>query len=295
MTFACCVAQDDKLIIISVRDRIRNRRAGTIVGLLRASHPGPVVAVTFVAYGYARACGLARSDARSAATAVLTGQLAIGWQNDWCDAERDRRAGRREKPIVAGQVSAQLVELFSLLSALGCVITSHRNGRRSAIAHLLAVASAGLYNAGLKATVWSWLPYGISFFLLPVSIDYSTSGTRRMSYWAAGACASLGIAAHFLNAVPDREMDRSQGVLGLPQRLDERENAVISLCLVAVSSAFVSFGPVGRRRDALGFFALTCALGIAATRLKGRSGFRLVLVLAALDVCRLLIMTRADR
>jgi len=37
--------------------------------------------------------------------AVLLGQLSIGWQNDWTDAERDRAAGRADKPISAGEIS----------------------------------------------------------------------------------------------------------------------------------------------------------------------------------------------
>ena len=37
--------------------------------------------------------------------AVLAGQLSIGWLNDVLDAERDRTAGRADKPVAAGAVS----------------------------------------------------------------------------------------------------------------------------------------------------------------------------------------------
>ena len=43
------------------------------------------------------------------ALAVLAGQLSVGWSNDYLDRERDRAAGRTDKPVAAGELSPTLV------------------------------------------------------------------------------------------------------------------------------------------------------------------------------------------
>ena len=45
-------------------------------------------------------------------------QLAVGWVNDWLDADRDRQAGRRDKPVAVGEVSRRTVGVSGLLAAL---------------------------------------------------------------------------------------------------------------------------------------------------------------------------------
>ncbi len=42
-----------------------------------------------------------------ATAAVLTGQLSIGWSNDWLDAYRDAAVRRFDKPVVSGAVTAR--------------------------------------------------------------------------------------------------------------------------------------------------------------------------------------------
>jgi len=104
------------------------------------------------------------------ALAVLAGQLSVGWSNDWLDAARDGATRRTTKPIVAGLVSAQEVKVAALLAAFAAVPLSLLSGWRAAVVHLVAIASAWAYNAGLKATRLSPLPYVISFALLPAFV-----------------------------------------------------------------------------------------------------------------------------
>ena len=63
-------------------------------GLVRASHPGPTLVVTALATGLAVGMGSTPRTSLLVVGAVLTGQLSVGWSNDWLDAVRDRAVGR---------------------------------------------------------------------------------------------------------------------------------------------------------------------------------------------------------
>ncbi|MET0590083.1 MAG: hypothetical protein ABWZ77_02810, partial [Naasia sp.] len=67
--------------------------------LLRASHPAPGAAVTAVAGVLAVATGLPVPQVLLVVLVMALDQLSVGWSNDWIDADRDRRAGRRDKPV----------------------------------------------------------------------------------------------------------------------------------------------------------------------------------------------------
>ena len=277
----------------------RTRLARSLVALARSCHPGPVFAVSSAATGYAFASGGDFRRAIRAGIAVLFGQLAIGWQNDWTDASRDRLAGRVDKPIATDAVSRELVGAASLAAVVACVPTSLRNGRTAGVTHLVAVMSAASYNARLKSTPASFVPYAVSFSLLPIFVHQARPGASTPPAWAPIAAGSLGVAAHVLNVLPDRDLDREMGVLGLPQRLSHRQNLVLAEGLLMASSALISFGP--RRpdiRSASGFVASLALAGAAihsATARNDRRALRLVLVLALVDVMQLLFGARLVR
>ena len=273
-----------------------SRRTRSLIGLARACHPGPVTAVSAAAVGYGLAIGCTRKEAMRIGLAVLSGQLSIGWQNDWLDAAIDRRSGRQDKPIPNGDVSEILVGSAAVLSGLCCLPASFANGRRSGLTHLAAVFSAAAYNAGLKSTAVSFVPYALSFSLLPVVVHLGREDLSFPPIWAPATAGTLGIAAHLLNVLPDRETDRSMGVLGLPQRLSREQNLAIAGVLLLLSSAFVSFGPRGLDRTSSVRFLTSLGLGAVALSQAiahhDRRAFRLILVLAMLDVAQLIFFSR---
>jgi len=142
----------------------------SIVGLVRACHFQPTLAVTAVTTGLAALAGRSAWGCVAVAAAVLAGQLSTGWSNDWFDAPRDRAAGRTDKPIVAGDVSVGTVRAAACTALVAAVPLSLLSGWRAAGAHLVAIASAWAYNLGLKATVVSPVPYALSFGLLPAFV-----------------------------------------------------------------------------------------------------------------------------
>ncbi len=110
------------------------------------------------------------------AATVLTGQLTIGWINDVVDRERDRQVGRQDKPVAMGWVDPGTVNFAVACAVLLLVPLSMANGTAAGIAYLASVLSMWLYNFYLKRTRFSWLPYAVSFGLLPAFLSYGGLG-----------------------------------------------------------------------------------------------------------------------
>lgn len=258
------------------------------LGLAKGCHPGPVAAVTTASIGMARVFGGQRREALRVGAAVLAGQLAIGWQNDWIDADRDRVAGRSDKPIPSDLVGRETVGIAAMLATAACVPASAALGRRSAVAHLVAVVSAFSYNAGLKRTVLSILTYGVSFGLLPVVAHDASPREDTTPGWATTAGALLGMAAHLVNVLPDRDTDRDLGVLGVPQRLSPDASLTLATGLLLAASGNIAFGAGGLSRHTVRTFGASCTVSattlLAGRRAGGRMPFRLLLVNVLLQI-----------
>jgi 4-hydroxybenzoate polyprenyltransferase len=164
--------------------------------------------------------------------AIFSGQCVVGWTNDLIDFDRDQRAGRHAKPLVAGEIRR---ETLRRLLAVGVVVMVGLSllsplHVRGTVLHLLGVASATLYNLRLKQTVLSFVPYLVSFGLLPLAV-YATVG-RAAPSWLIVAFAGVACAFHFINVLKDLDEDRRQGVLGLPQRIGRRWSLGVAVALL---------------------------------------------------------------
>ena len=213
--------------------------------LIRACHPEPTVAVTAITTVLAASVGRGIRGSVLVALTVLVGQLSVGWSNDWIDASRDRSSLRADKPVVSGDVGRSTLRRAALLAAALCVPLSLANGVAAGVVHIVAVASAWSYNLGLKSTLLSWLPYAVSFGLLPVFVTLGLATPVVPPTWAIASGALLGIGAHLANVLPDIEHDRVQGVHGLPQRLGARRTRMVAPVPLALASLLLVFGPSG--------------------------------------------------
>jgi len=266
----------------------------TVRGLALASHAGPTVVVTALAGLFAAGVGSGPATTVLVVAAVLTGQLSVGWSNDWLDARRDLTVQRTGKPVVAGLVSARQVHAAALVAAGLCVVLSLATGLVAGLVHLVAVASAWTYNVLLKSTVWSWVPYAVSFGLLPLFVVLAGPGDRVAAPWAMTATALLGVGAHVANTLPDLEDDRATGVRGLPHRLGRTGASVLAPLVLAVAVAVVVLGPPGAPSVAgwvggAAAVALAVAAGVVAVRrTTSRAPFALSMAVAA--VCAVLLV-----
>lgn len=212
------------------------KRFPLLIPIIRASHFPQTVAMVALTTVSAAIVGTSGWALVIVALAMLSGQLSIGWSNDYIDAQLDKNIDRRNKPVVAqGLEPAQLRIPIVVALAMVVPLSFVAAGLVGGMAHLAAVASAWIYNLYLARTVWSWAPYAVSFALLPVFI----AQTASVETWPALPVVVLfslaGVVAHILNAIPDIAIDREAGVGGLAVSLGRR--AAIALALVLGSIA----------------------------------------------------------
>ncbi|WP_318244385.1 UbiA family prenyltransferase [Oerskovia merdavium] len=268
--------------------------ATTLRGLALASHAGPTVVVTVLAGFFAVGVGSGAGTTALVTAAVLSGQLSVGWSNDWLDARRDLAVDRADKPVVAGLVSVRQVHAAALAAAAACVVLSLATGLVAGLVHLVAVASAWSYNAWLKSTVWSWAPYAVSFGLLPLFVVLASPGERVAAPWAMTATALLGVGAHVANTLPDLEDDRATGVRGLPHRLGRTGASVLAPAVLVTAVGVVVLGPPGPPTAVAwvaGAVAVVLAVSagvVAVRRTTSRLPFALSMAVAA--VCAVLLV-----
>jgi 4-hydroxybenzoate polyprenyltransferase len=221
--------------------KLRKQR-GTTLSLVLACHPVPAAAMTVGLTAAAALSGRPGVECLLVAATVLCGQLTVGWVNDVVDADRDRQVGRLDKPVAMGWVDPGTVTFATACVVLLVIPLSMANGTAAGVAHLGAVASAWAYNFGFKRTVLSWLPYAVSFGLLPAFLSYGGLGggmhgappTVVMTVLAA----LLGVGIHFLNTLPDLVEDNETGVRHLPLRIALRIGAP-KLLWISVTYTFL--------------------------------------------------------
>ena len=258
---------------------------------VQACHPEPTAAVTALATALSVSAGRG-ADAVLVGAAFLSGQLSVGWSNDWIDADRDRRSGRPDKPVTAGQVTPEALRTAAFLAAALCVPLSLAMGVLAGLVHLVAVAAAWAYNVRLKSTWLSWAPYALAFGLVPSIVTLGLDGSPWAPWWATAAGALLGVGAHLANVLPDLEDDEATGVRGLPHRLGRAGSSFVSAVLLLAATSLLAVGP-GRPGAVVGgalvVAAVVTGIGLGLGRRAGsRAPFRAVLVVAAVDVALLL-------
>ncbi|NCT90935.1 UbiA family prenyltransferase [Cellulomonas sp. APG4] len=282
--------------------RLRAGATGGLVALAalaRASHAGPTAMVTAMSAAVLVAASAPAVTVVVATAAVLTGQLSVGWSNDWVDARRDHAAGRVDKPVVVGALEVGTLRTAALGALSVCVLASVATGLLPGLVHVAAVASAWAYNLGLKATAWSWAPYAVSFALLPLFLVLTLPGAPLAPAWLVAGGGLLGVGAHVANVLPDLDDDARTGVDGAVHRLVRRRGRAAALLLapavllaavvVMVTGPLIAGGAVTPAPAALvvgGLAAVTAvvagALGLVAPR--SRHPFTLSMVVAALCV-----------
>ncbi len=264
-----------------------------VSALVKAAHPGPCAAVTLVGVALAATAGAPAATCGLIGAALLSGQLSIGWANDAVDHRRDLAANRRDKPVARGLVSPRAVWRAALVAAVLCVPLSLALGIAAGIVHLVAVAGGWAYDLGLKRTIWSAVPFAVSFGLLPAVVTLALPEPITPPWWATAAGALLGVAAHLANALPDLDDDVAAGVLGLPQRLGRRRTRVIAGMTLAAAAVVLTVGP-GGPLGAAGAALLVATAALLAAAFgrswpeRSRAPFALTLV-AAVTVVGLLL------
>ncbi len=265
----------------------------TAAALVKATHPGPSLAVMSIGTALAAAAGAPAGRCALLAAALLSGQLSIGWCNDAVDRDRDTAAGRPDKPVALGVLSATAVLGAARVSLAVCVVLSLALGWQPGLVHLVAVAGGWAYDLGAKRWVVSFVPFAISFGALPAVATLTLRPPAWPPLWAMVAGALLGVVAHLANTLPDLAADIAAGVLGLPQRLGPLRTRGLAAALLGVAAVVLAFAPPGQPGTAgIALLAVTAVLLLAAFAVRwgeeSRAPFALTVV-AALAVVALLL------
>ena len=165
--------------------------------------------------------------------AVIAGQASVGWVNDYVDANVDRELNRTYKPSVQYSLDRKSLKLPIYIALVTLVPFSFMAaGWVGGLTHILAVGSAQVYNLYLSRTVMSWLPYAVSFSLLPVFVAQTVG---IWPTWQIIVIASLvGVIAHLFNALPDLAIDRNAKLGGLVVSVGKTKTLVVLTLLMAV-------------------------------------------------------------
>jgi 4-hydroxybenzoate polyprenyltransferase len=180
--------------------------------------------------------------------ASAAGQATVGWTNDVSDANADRAAERTMKPTVQGHVRPEDLRVPILVSAsLTIPLSFVAAGWVGGGAHIVAVLSALVYNFWLSRTVWSWLPYVVSFALMTVFIAQASSPSLWPTWPVICLSVLVGVIAHLFNAIPDIGIDRRMSLGGLAVSLGKRKSVVVAVVLIALAVACLGWVVVNIR------------------------------------------------
>jgi len=209
---------------------------GKLRGLLKASHFGPTLLVTAISFGFATYYWW-EGPAYIIAFGVFTGQLVVGWSNDLYDYQDDLSHNRKNKPLVSGQITEELLQNwlkwvtpFSFIANLFGPL-----GVKGGLVYMLGILCGVAYNFYFKFSVLSPLPYAIAFAALPSSIAISKGIVPPLWMWLGGAL--FGMAAHFINVIKDMKEDQISKIGGLPQRLGSKNSIWVAVILIAIGIA----------------------------------------------------------
>ncbi|MBT9607285.1 MAG: UbiA family prenyltransferase [Microbacterium sp.] len=262
-----------------------------IGALWGATHPGPTLVVTALSLALGIATGLEPSRLVLLVVSVFAGQVSVGLSNDAIDAARDIAVGRADKPVAGGALTPQRALAVAVASVVVAVALSAPLGPGLVAAHAVALASAWAYNAGLKSTPVSIVPFLLSFGLFPSFATLSLPDPAFAPVWASLAGAALGAAVHLTNVVRDLDDDRATGVRGLPHRLGARASVVLAAAGIVVGAVAVLIGSGGGLVGTLFFGAVVlvavATMALALARPPGRAVFQLTMLAALLLAAQL--------
>ena len=267
----------------------------TAGALARSCHPAPTVAVTCFTTVLGAAAGNGAGTCTLLAVAVLAGQLSIGWSNDRIDAGRDRSVGRDDKPLATGELPLRTADAAIAVALAVTVAFSLSLGWRAGLLHLGAVGCGWIYNAWLKSTWLSWLPYAVAFGALPAIATLALPTHPGPAGWVVAAGALFGAAANLTNALPDLAGDRLTGVVGLPHHLGARPSLLTAAGLLVAATGCAAFGPPDAT-TALGWAALTLSVlaavagaVLAFTRPTSKVSFYGIVAVVGLDLVLIVV------
>jgi hypothetical protein len=175
---------------------------------------------------------------------VLVGQCVLGWTNDVVDRRRDA-SHDRDKPVAAGTLDPGTALFAAACGVLLVVPLAISAGVWAGLSYLASLAVAILGNVVLRKGWFSWLPWALSYALLPAYLAYGGWGghgtTTPPEIGVTLLAALLGVCVHFLTALPGLVADHQDGLKHVPLRVALRIGAA-RLLWASIAATVVVLG-----------------------------------------------------
>ncbi len=226
-------------------------RTNGIVLMVRATHPRLLVVM---ALGLGAAAALSGRPTREVGLvigAVAVAQAILGWHNDLLDRRRDLERFDEDHPPEAKPVAAGLLDAGTVGFAMSCALlllvpVSISAGVTAGLSLLAYVVVGMLGNRVLRKGVLSWLPWAVSFALLPAYLAYGGWGgdgpDTPPELAVTALSALLGVCVHLIVSLPGLVLDNRDGWRTLPLRVALRTGAARLLWLALLLTALTLAG-----------------------------------------------------
>ena len=216
----------------------------------RIIHPFPTMLNVAATFGLALVAAHGVPDTSLTVRMLIVmflAQSAIGVTNDYFDEDLDR-AAKPWKPVAAGIVPPSLAAALALALIGACAAVAATLDWAGFLLAMLGLACGLAYDARLKRSVLSAVPYMVAIPTLPLWVWATLGEWRPALWWLLPVGALIGIALHLQNTLADIESDRAHGVRGLAHVLGPQRSMVvawgafaIALGATAVLAPFVSY------------------------------------------------------
>ena len=164
----------------------------------------------------------------------LAMQFSISAFNDYFDRPFD--VGRADKPVASGVISSLFALVTGTSLGLTCILLAIPLGWWVTLLTAIGLAGGLAYDAGLKRTAFSWLPFSIAFPTLPLWAWAGVEGRFPPQLaWVVPVGGVMVLGIHLADTLPDLSADTQAGIRGLAHRLGMQR--AIALCWGAFAVA----------------------------------------------------------
>jgi 4-hydroxybenzoate polyprenyltransferase len=160
----------------------------------------------------------------------------IGATNDYID--RDRDAGRPEKPLARGQLQPRAALLMAAAGLTAGLTAAAQVSTLTLVLAALGALVGFTYNVWMKRTALSWLPFAVGVSIIPAFAWSTMSSVLPAPILTLSLVALPGGAALALqNSLADRALDAERGMRSAAVRLGETRALGALVVLHAVTFA----------------------------------------------------------
>ncbi|HEX3723276.1 MAG TPA: UbiA family prenyltransferase [Nitrolancea sp.] len=227
-------------------------------------------------------------------TSTLLGQLAISIHNDYCDRDLDAQA-KPWRALPRGLLTPREAVGWTAGLTTLCLLLAVPLGLK--VVGLIAIgASSGFgYNARLKRTAWTWLPFWVALPTLPLTA-FAVVGHWDNRLWLVYLIgAPLVLAVYIADTLSDIESDSAHGVQGFAHRLGPRHARFVCWAAIVLAQALaLAFWPNRQLPNPLFFLsvgALIIAIGLDRRAIRGGHWLAIMASAILLSLSWLLALT----